>query len=338
MLERNRLSKFFWWVYGEGGSSSDSSTNNPSSKDLKREKKLKHSKSTDELDKETDKQLNSENVKVVQVNNAVVHVEWFPSIPVLLNTVKLRKNNKCFGTSSHDTDLSTLNFTGTNSYEEAECLCLNGWEHPLKNLEVKVNDEMYKYAVSKKSNLRNTVAGYCPNVPNALMNLPNSMFIREYDRVENKVLHITYCMAVNYKTTTSQLINAGSKLLAAIKILELQHVSISLDLCFYSSINDEETEGIFNLLNVKNYGEQLDLLKLSFPLIHPSMFRRIGFASAETSSGPTTYFSRYGHAPSIYEHKEALNLDDNSIVLNVEYLENQTIENILRILKNGLDN
>lgn len=337
MLERSKLSKFFWWVYGEGGSSNDSSTNNPSSKDLKREKNLKHSKATDELDKETDKQLNSENVKVTQIGKTTVHVEWFPSIPVLLNTIKLRKNNDCFGTSSHDTDPPTRSFTGTNSYEESERLCLNGWEYPLKNLEVKVSDEMYKYEVSRKSNLRNTVAGYCPNVPNALMNLPNSMFIREYDRVENKVLHITYCMSVSYKATTSQLINAGSKLLAAIKILELQHVSISLDLCFYSSINHEETEGIFNLLNVKNYGEQLDLLKLSFPLIHPSMFRRIGFASAETSPGPTEYFRGYGHAPSIYEHRLALNLDNNSIVLNVEYLENYSIENVLKILKNELD-
>lgn len=316
-MDINRLNKFFWWLYRKpSGSFCDKFD----------------SESKQAINEDVKKVLNKEFYEVITIDGLKAFVEWHPSIPVLIDVVKSREHNVAFKNryASNDEDFE---FTATKTYEEAVELLLKGWPTILPELENQINTNIYNYNISKKSTLHNSVVGYCPNVPNALMNLPNSMFFRELDKVENKTLHIVYCNSVGCTESTKNIIRAGSILLSAIKILELQKISVRLDLCFYSGIERTYRQCICNLIKMKDYDEQLDLLKLSFPLAHPSMLRRIGFASAETIPGPTLDFPNYGRVMTLEEHRKILHLHEDIIILNVDYVNSNSVDRLITLFK-----
>lgn len=319
----NCLNKFFWWLYRKS-SSSDSFLNEFDSE------------SKQAINAEVKRVLNREFYEAVTVEGLQAFVEWYPSIPVLIDVVNNRKHNVAFKYKNASREES-FEFTNTQTYEEAVRLLLKGWPTILAELQDKISTNVYNYNISKKSTLHNSVVGYCPNVPNALMNLPNSMFFRELDKIENKTLHIVYCNSVSCNESTENIIKAGSILLSAIKILELQKISIRLDLCFFGGIERSGRQCICCMIKMKDYNEQLDLLKLSFPLAHPSMLRRIGFSAAETIPGPTIDFPNYGRVMTLEEHSKILHLHEDIIVLNVDYVNYNSIDNLIKYLKNGLD-
>lgn len=333
MQQEDVLSRYLWWLFVEGGSSNDSDGSSD-------ETEPKESQSQKEIDKQVEDALKGKFSEEVIRNGYRYLVEWYPSIPAMLEIIKKRPHNDYFKdkNSSHEEGFERTEFMGTSSYKEAEELCLYGYEPAVKFLEEKMEDIICQYNLAKKSHLHESVIGYAPNVPKVLMNLPDSMIFRELDKVESRTLHIVFCNTVTAREKTSNMKQAGVRLLAVIKILEMEKINVRLDICFDSAHSTNSREAVFNILRLKDYDEQLDLLKLSFPLVHPSMARRIGFAAIETFPGIKGEYDHYGLTMEIGKHREALELHDNIIVFNVDSLNQYHIEQIIQDLKNGMAN
>lgn len=215
--------------------------------------------------------------------------EDFSSIHQMLNVINSRPNNHIMrGCNSSSTE--SYEFTGTHSYDEAVDLITNGYveilpkvKSGIKKLEKKLESEFQNV---NKIRPYIKVNGFTPHVPNSILNLPNSMIDIERHSQKQKTLDIIYAMGACCVEDKQLFIDAGVVLLTAIKILELNRISVRLKVSFKFSVDDrynlDNSELVFPTILLKNYGQRLDLQKLCFPLANPSMFRRFGFKWLET--------------------------------------------------------
>ena len=135
--------------------------------------------------------------------------------------------------------------------------------------------------------------GFVPNVPNTLMNLPMTMINREKTIRKDKNIHLTYSFCADAIFKPENFINAGINFVGLVNSLEKQGYRAKIDTIFFSC-SSKEISGF--TVTLKEYSQNLNLLKLSFPLIHPSMLRRISFKWLETSTMITDndYINGYG--------------------------------------------
>ena len=115
----------------------------------------------------------------------------------------------------------------------------------------------------------------------------------------------------------SQVVKSGIALLSALKILNLQHHNIKIDVIFKCS--HEDNEAVSFSLRVKDYSEPFNLMRLSFPIAHPAMLRVFGFRCLERI--PELRYSDwthgYGHSFTNLKEVEGISKSKNEIVLNV---------------------
>ncbi len=210
-----------------------------------------------------------------------VQHEHFDSIKRFLETIKSRPNNSVMS-CKHSSITGSTDFTGTKSYAEATELITNGWEDVLPEIK-----KQFTTAVKSNENgtidrrrTYNHVVGYAPNVPNAILGLPQSMINQHREPQKVKVVSIVYAPDENGGTDAKTFIKAGIVVLNIINQLELNGLRVRLMLTPMDSIS----YGTFVscTINVKDFREQLDLKKLAFPIANPSFLRRFGFKWLET--------------------------------------------------------
>lgn len=258
----------------------------------------------------------AENVRIIR--------EDFNSIDSLVKCLRTRTNNSvmkhCYSSESINADRKS--FTGTNSYEAAENLLLVGYADILPKLQKytkKVNILKYDY-IKDKSHPTNTVVGGATNVPRALMGLPNNLINREHVVKRVKTLSIVYDISVPCTVTAESIIEGGVTLLSAINLIELSGVQLRLVACFFST-NDNylrTKETIIGTIPLKDYSEKFNILKMCFPLAHPSMLRRIGFKFLETSPGITSHSFSIGYGTTVddYRLKEIFETDKKTVFIS----------------------
>lgn len=229
--------------------------------------------------------------------------EEFASIRELLKVLSSRPNNAFMNGQHHSTRQGRKDFTGTNTYEEAVSLFENGYKDVLPQIKEGLEKNIRATGNHERRFVRNGVVGYAPNVPNAIQGLPNSMIYTEKQIQKVKAVSIFYSPTANCGTRVETFIKSGICVLSAINILELSGVRVNLNVIMFNAANDSETEGTRVSVKVKDYREHMDVLKLCFPVVHPSLFRRFGFKWLETSPGITEggWAGTYGHhCPKMY--------------------------------------
>lgn len=210
-------------------------------------------------------------------------IEFFPNLNALLAANASRKANSVFvglETSLMESRFET-EFTGTASYAEAEKLCREGWFEKL---------EQFKEACSVKpaDQLRRRVVtnpiGYAPHVPNAIMGRPDSMIKTIMQKEKATTVEIVVSTTVSAKTKTEDVVKYAARILQAIAAIEANGVRVKITLCAIN--NNSEKKGTGQLVQcfvtLKEAGEKLNPARVYFPLVHPSMFRRITFRWLET--------------------------------------------------------
>lgn len=237
-----------------------------------------------------------------------LNIETFNSISAFMNAISSRENNDNMK-RDHSSQRNDYSFFGTKDYEEATRLITNGWEEKLSEIKKQFTSSIKQNSngTINKRRTYNHVVGYAPNVPNAILGLPQSMINSQTEAQKVKVVSLIYSPTANCGTDIDTFIKAGIVILNIVHQLELNGIRVNLQIAAKDSMDyGNNFSAVF--VTIKNYREALDIKKVAFPIAHPSMLRRFGFKWLETFPNLQGDFSGgYGHTVSDEKgHKEFL--------------------------------
>lgn len=183
-------------------------------------------------------------------------------------------------------------FTQTNSYEEATQLFKNGWNKMAQELTTKLKVAQNQVVNAEVQKILYDVVGFQASVPRYLQGIPTSMVNKKRVPVKQKVITLNKDISYNCLTTTEDIIEASTQTLQLIKRIEAQGIRVNLNLVF--GITSSNTKEIVKI-RLKSANERLNISKLAFPLVHPSMLRRLLFRYIEVAPTVTKqYVGTYG--------------------------------------------
>lgn len=208
--------------------------------------------------------------------------EHYRTLESFLDTVENRPYNDIFKSSekaSQRPEGARRDFYHTKSYKESTELLKNGYQEPMEAMKKELL-KIDKKTTHEKSRPFASVVGYAPIVPHAIMGLPLSMINQKRTPEKAKTIHLLYGFSALGNVRPSELIKGGTMFIGLLNSLEKQGFRVKLDIvrCTTSS----ETDAIGYTVNLKEYSQSLNLLKLCYPLVHPSMLRRTSFKWCET--------------------------------------------------------
>lgn len=240
--------------------------------------------------------------------------EIFQDRKSFLKTITERPNNSIMinENSSTETGSSKEKFTGTKNWEEALKFYKFGVEEYLPKIKkgIKTNQKIIrKYTDKNRLKVSNEIVGFIPNVPNSILNVPESMIQFSLNKEKERVLDIIYIMDGACCEETEFFIKGGITVVSIINLIETLGIRTRLHVSPYCGAGSNQFA--MTLVKVKDYQERFNLQKLTYPLIHPSMFRRMGFKWLETFPNLTDSRFRggYGHVPDLEELKDIFEKD-----------------------------
>ncbi len=260
--------------------------------------------------------------------------EEFRSFDQLIQTLASRPNNQ-YMRNDHSSQKDDFQWTGTRSYKAACEMLSTGYLDVIKKLQKnvaqanKLNAKFFSEIDRPRPYVG--VQGYIPCVPNAIRNLPQSMINVDRKPMKRKTLHILYSISGSASREANWFVQCGTALLSAIDIIEHAGIQTKIDLNFFSSASDGQYP--FPTICIKNYGERYSVQKISFPLAHPSMFRRIGFKWLETSPAVDNHYCGYGSPPRWQKMEEVLHIEDPATYfISTDWIDDHdfSVEEILR--------
>lgn len=220
----------------------------------------------------------------------------------------------------------------TKSLNEAIDLAKYGWNDGAKNL-----NTQFKFATKKTTSdieLKQIldVAGYQAIVPLYLQGSPMNMMNKKPQAIKQKIITINKTTSFSSGISATQVINETTKCLEIIKKVESKGIRVNLNLLI-------STGKVCVKIRLKSANERLNIAKLAFPIIHPSMFRRLFFRFVEVYPGykEKVFTTGYGYVP----QESAFNIacEKNEIMMNtIMMCENDSafdwnqlsIENLLK--------
>ena len=183
----------------------------------------------------------------------------------------------------------SYNFTETSSYEEATKLLKNGWNSMAHNITNKLNVIQNQVVDVHVQKIMYDVVGFQASVPRYLQGIPTNMINKKCVQIKQKVITLNKDVSYNCFTSTQQIIDASVQTLQLIKKIEAQGVRVNLNLIF--GVEAGNTKEVIKI-RLKSANERLNISKLAFPLVHPSMLRRLLFRYIEVAP---TVTKQYNH-------------------------------------------
>lgn len=206
-------------------------------------------------------------------------------------------------------------WNGTKSLDEALNLFQYGWDEKTKELKEVLGKPNLKQKTYVKSFFTD-VLGFQAIVPNYLMGLPKTMVNSYMKPIKSKIINI--CVTCNYLSDVSakEIFENAINQTLVVNTLESMGYRVNL-----SVLNISTAGGRINALKikVKSSTEKLNLSKLSFALIHPSMLRRIVFALFERLDEYDISDFKWGYGRSI-DDKEMQKNENIKNLLGGEYI------------------
>ena len=187
----------------------------------------------------------------------------------------------------------TQSFTQTKSYEEATDLFKNGWDSMAQNITHQLNVKKNQTLDTHVQKVMFDVVGFQASVPRYLQGIPTNMVNKKLVPIKQKVITLNKDISYNAMASTQDIIDASIQTLQLIKKIEAQGIRVNLNLIFGSEAG-KNTEVV--KIRLKSANERLNISKLAFPLVHPSMLRRLIFRYIEVAPTVTKGFRwGYGH-------------------------------------------
>ena len=187
----------------------------------------------------------------------------------------------------------SYSFTQTQSYEEATKLLKDGWSSMAQEITKKLNVIKNQVVNEHVQKILYDVVGFQASVPRYLQGIPTSMVNKKLVPVKQKVITLDKDISYNASIKTEQIIEASVQTLQLIKKIEAQGIRVNLNLIWGVAAGDTKEVAKVRL---KSANERLNISKLSFPLVHPSMLRRLCFRYLEVAPTVTkSYTWGYGY-------------------------------------------
>ena len=235
----------------------------------------------------------------------------FDSLSDFYNYITTTSINKTFEERrkclSSEKPNNKQNWSGTASFNDAVNLMKNGWNAGATTLTKAFKLSQVNTGVKQEVKNILSVCGYQAIVPLYLQGVPNNMISKKMTPVKKKVITINKITCVSSTVSSSILQEESVKCFQIIKKIEDSGIRVNLNLVISSG-------HVCVKIRLKSANERLNISKLAFPLVHPSMFRRLYFRFIEVfPTIPKGFLWGYGRVPSEAEFKKAIG--DKEIVL-----------------------
>ncbi len=235
------------------------------------------------------------------------HLMEFDSIKEFCDYIQNTPTNKAFEKKylqSQEEDSYMTNWSGSESFKEALDMCIHGWTFGAKEL----NDKFKLAEMNKDTQVQMTyknilsICGYQAIVPLYLQGVPNNMVNKKMVPIKQKVITINKALSCSASVGAETLKQESIKCFQIIKKIEASGIRVNLNLLI-------STGHVCVKIRLKSANEKLNISKLAFPLIHPSMFRRLYFRFVEVYPTIPKNFGlgSYGVVPSENDFKSELN-------------------------------
>lgn len=186
--------------------------------------------------------------------------------------------NKAFQWQTLSSVSGSHKFTQTHSYEEATQLFKDGWKDMAQQLTTKLNVIKNQVIDAQVQKILYDVVGFQCSVPRYLQGIPTSMVNKKRVPVKQKVITLNKDVSYNAGISTEQIVEASIQTLQLIKKIEAQGIRVNLNLIWGDTAGN--TKEVVKI-RLKSANERLNVSKLAFPLVHPSMLRRLLFRYLE---------------------------------------------------------
>ena len=271
---------------------------------------------------------------MARINDKLVF-ESFPTTHEFMRAVTSRpQNDKTPDNRGRD---GKNDFCGGLSWDESIDALWNGLPETCRALQSDLRQfpENGTMNLGNRSVPRNYYYGSKPNVPAALAGKPKSMRQRQRLPKKVKTVRIVYDQCQNANTSAMTLKQSGTAVLCLVYALEKSGYRVKFDLLPFAS--QRMNECAISLINLKDFRQPLDLLKLSFPITHPAMFRRFGFTWLETVKDLGPFYDGHGHhidrETMLERLKDAKVLDTNAYLIQIDDCERANFD-VRTIAKN----
>lgn len=196
--------------------------------------------------------------------------------------------NKTFQWKTLSSVSGSYKFTQTSSYDEAQKLFKDGWSTMAQKLTKKLDVIKNQVVDAQVQKIMYDVVGFQASVPRYLQGIPTSMVNKKLVPVKQRVITLNKDISYNCGITTDDIIEASVQTLQLIKKIEAQGIRVQLNLVW--GVRAGNTKEIAKI-RLKSANERLNISKLAFPLVHPSMLRRLCFRYLEVAPSVTDSYS-----------------------------------------------
>jgi hypothetical protein len=210
--------------------------------------------------------------------------------------------NEAFRWNKHSSVEASEHFTQTKTFEEAVVLFKNGWSDMASKLVQKLKVIENKTEPTMKPRNTTGMCGYQAIVPMYLNGQPNNMLNKKMVPVKQKVITLNKSIDYNGGVRTDQIIEESIKAMQIIKKLEAQGYRCNLNIVLGAAAGFSKEKQFYIKVRIKSANEKLNISKLAFPLVHPSMLRRLFFRFIEVYPTVTKDFV-YGYGRPSKSHE-----------------------------------
>ena len=230
----------------------------------------------------------------------------FKSINELVRYTNEKSFNEAFKNKDKHSETHGYSFTKTYNYDEAEQLLKNGWSEMAKDIEKKLKVNMKNMNNKRTKKTFHDVVGHQVSVPRYLMGIPTNMVNQKTVMKKQKVITVNKDISYNAGVDKDKIIEQSVKALQIIKEIEASGMRVNLNLVFaVNNSTSNPDHKIYITIRLKNANERLNVSKLAFPLVHPSMLRRIMFKVMEKLEGlsDSRFCNGYGYPKDAIDDK-----------------------------------
>ena len=235
-------------------------------------------------------------MKAEQINSKTEVIQ-FDSLQEFYKYICDTPFNDAFRWVSHSSVTGDKHWTKTESFDEAVQLFKNGWSDMATKLVQRLKVIESKTEPTMKPRNKLDVCGYQAIVPLYIQGVPNNMMNKKMVPVKQKVITLNKSLDYSGSVSSDKIIEESIKAMQIVKKLEAQGFRCNLNIALGTTAGWGKEEKQFIIkVRIKSANEKLNVSKLAFPLVHPSMLRRLFFRFIEVYPNVTKNFvGGYGH-------------------------------------------